>query len=213
MGTTLLLADDHRLVREGLRRVLEARSDLSVVAEADDGEEAVRAALARKPDLALIDLTMPRLPGSEAIRRIRAASPTRCIAVSMHELIGQVKQAFEAGASGYVVKSAAPAELLDAVDAVRGGRTFLSPAVAHFAADAIANAGVQKSRHRNAITTREREVLGMVAEGLSTKEIASALGVSIRTIETHRSNLMRKLEIRKASGLVRIAIQEGLIAY
>src|SRR5687767_9175962 len=139
MGTTLLLADDHRLVREGLRRLLEARSDLSVVAEVDDGEEAVRAALARKPDLALIDLTMPRLPGAEAIRRIRAASPTRCIAVSMHELIGQVRQAFEAGASGYVVKSAASPELLNAVDAVRAGRTFLSPAVAHFAADAIAN--------------------------------------------------------------------------
>jgi DNA-binding NarL/FixJ family response regulator len=213
MGTTLLLADDHRLVREGLRRLLEARSDLSVVAEVDDGEEAVRAALARKPDLALIDLTMPRLPGAEAIRRIRAASPTRCIAVSMHELIGQVRQAFEAGASGYVVKSAASPELLNAVDAVRAGRTFLSPAVAHFAADAIANTGVQKGRPRSAITTREREVLVMVAEGLSTKEIAGALGVSIKTIETHRSNLMTKLEIRKASGLVRVAIQEGLIAY
>jgi DNA-binding NarL/FixJ family response regulator len=213
MRTTLLLADDHRLVREGLRRLLEARSDLSVVAEVDDGQEAVHAALARKPDLALIDLTMPRLPGAEAIRRIRAASPTRCIAVSMHELIGQVRQAFEAGASGYVVKSAAPAELLTAVDAVRAGRTFLSPAVAHFAADAIANTAVHNGRQRNAITPREREVLVMVAEGLSTKEIASALGVSIKTIETHRANLMTKLKIRKASGLVRVAIQEGLIAY
>jgi DNA-binding NarL/FixJ family response regulator len=211
MRTTLLLADDHRLVREGLRRLLEARSDLSVVAQVDDGEEAVRAALARKPDLALIDLTMPRLPGAEAIRRIRAGSPTRCIAVSMHELVGQVRQAFEAGASGYVVKSAAPAELLNAIDAVRAGRTFLSPAVAHFAADAMANTGLQK--RRLAITTREREVLVMVADGLSTKEIASALGVSIKTIESHRANLMTKLEIRKASGLVRVAIQEGLIAY
>jgi DNA-binding NarL/FixJ family response regulator len=213
MGTTLLLADDHRLVREGLRRLLEARSDFRVVAEVDDGEEAVRAALARKPDIALVDLTMPRVSGAAAIRRIREAVPTRCIAVSMHELVGQVRQAFEAGASGYVVKSAAAVELISAVDAVRAGRTYLSPAVAHWAVDAMASTEPQKGRRRHAITSREREVLALVADGLSTKEIASALGVSIKTIETHRSNLMTKLEIRKASGLVRVAIQEGLLAY
>lgn len=213
MSTTLLLADDHRLVREGLRRVLQARTDLRVVAEVDDGEEAVRAAIERKPDIALIDLTMPRLGGAEAIRLICAEVETRCIAVSMHELIGQVKQAFKAGAQGYVVKSAASGELLAAIDAVRAGRTYLSPSVAHWAIDAIAAPRAPKRGDQREVTARERQVLQLVADGLSTKEIATVLGVSIKTIETHRANLMTKLAIRKASGLVRVAMQEGLLAY
>ena len=210
MGTTLLLADDHRLVREGLRRILEQRTDLCVLAEADNGEEAVQAALDHRPDLALIDLTMPRLSGVEAIRRIRRTTPTRCIAVSMHELLGHVTQALEAGAAGYVVKSAAPSELLAAIDAVRAGRSYLSPSVAHWAVDAIAHPGRATSPLRG-LTGREREVLQLVAEGLTSKEIAATLGVSIKTVETHRANLMTKLEIRKASSLVRVAMQEGLI--
>jgi DNA-binding NarL/FixJ family response regulator len=213
MTTTILLADDHRLVREGLRRVLQARTDLRVVAEADDGEAAVQAAREFQPDLALVDLTMPRLGGAQAIRRIRDDVGTRCIAVSMHELIGQVKEAFKAGANGYVVKSAASSELLAAIDAVRAGRTYVSPTVAHWAIDAIATAGAQRSLAQRDVTAREREVLQLVADGLSTKEIAAALGVSVKTIETHRSSLMTKLAIRKASGLVRVAIQEGLLAY
>jgi DNA-binding NarL/FixJ family response regulator len=131
----------------------------------------------------------------------------------MHELIGQVAYAFEAGASGYVVKSAASSELLGAVDAVVAGGTFLSPAVAHWAVDAVAAVAGEPARRLHAITAREREVLQLIAEGLSTKEIASALGVGIKTIETHRANLMTKLEIRKASGLVKVAIQAGLITY
>ena len=212
MSTTLLLADDHRLVREGLRRILEARTDLSVLVEVENGEEAVQVALERKPDIALIDLTMPRLSGVEAIRRIRRTTSTRCIAVSMHELLGHVTQALEAGASGYVVKSAAAGELLDAIDAVRGGRSYLSPSVAHWAVDAIARPGARGGSALRGLTGREREVLQLVAEGLSSKQIATTLGVSIKTIETHRTNLMTKLEIRKASGLVRVAMQEGLIA-
>jgi len=212
VSTTLLLADDHRLVREGLRRILEARTDLSVLVEVENGEEAVQAALERKPDIALIDLTMPRLSGVEAIRRIRRTTSTRCIAVSMHELLGHVTQALEAGASGYVVKSAAAGELLDAIDAVRGGRSYLSPSVAHWAVDAIARPGARGGSALRGLTGREREVLQLVAEGLSSKQIATTLGVSIKTIETHRTNLMTKLEIRKASGLVRVAMQEGLIA-
>ena len=211
MSTTLLLADDHRLVREGLRRILELRTDLRVLAEADNGEEAVQAALDHRPDLALIDLTMPRLSGVEAIRRIRRATPTRCIAVSMHEVLGHVTQALEAGAAGYVVKSAAPSELLAAIDAVRAGRSYLSPSIAHWAVDAIAHPGGRASSPLRGLTGREREVLQLVAEGLTSKEIAAMLGVSIKTIETHRANLMTKLEIRKASSLVRVAMQEGLI--
>jgi len=212
MTTTLLLADDHRLVREGLRRIVEARSDLRVLVEAGNGEEAVQAALERKPDLALIDLTMPRLCGVEAIRRIRRATATRCIAVSMHEQLSHVTPALEAGASGYVVKSAAPSELLSAIDAVRAGRSYLSPSIAHWAVDAIARPGLRPPSALRGLTGREREVLQLVAEGLTSKEIARTLGVSIKTIETHRANLMTKLEIRKASSLVRVAMQEGLIA-
>jgi two-component system response regulator NreC len=212
METTLLVADDHRLVREGIRRILEARNDLRVVVEADDGEEAVRAAVERRPDLALIDFTMPRLSGVEAIRRIRRTAAIPCITVSMHEQIGHVTQALEAGASGYVVKSAAASELLDAIDAVRAGRSYLSPSVAHWAVEAIAKPDGRPASSLRGLTAREREVLQLVAEGLTSKEIGAALGVSFKTIETHRTNLMAKLEIRKASGLVRIAMREGLIA-
>jgi DNA-binding NarL/FixJ family response regulator len=212
LSTTLLLADDHRLVREGLRRILEARTDLRVVAEVDNGDEAVKAALEQKPDIALIDLTMPRLCGVEAIRRIRRTTATRCIAVSMHEQLAHVTPALEAGAAGYVVKTAAPSELLSAVDAVRVGRSYLSPSIAHWAVEAIARPGVRSASPLRGLTGREREVLQLVAEGLTSKEIAHTLGISIKTIETHRANLMTKLEIHKASGLVRVAMQEGLIA-
>lgn len=212
MPTTLVLADDHRLVRAGLRRILESRPELRVVEEAENGDDAVQAVLRHKPDLALIDLTMPRLSGVEAIRRIRRGSATRCIAVSMHEQLGHVTQSLEAGASGYVVKSAEPGELLAAIVAVRSGRSYLSPSVAHWAVDAIARPGARAASPLRGLTGREREVLQLVAEGLTSKEIAATLGVSIKTIETHRSNLMTKLEIRKASSLVRVAMQEGLIA-
>jgi DNA-binding NarL/FixJ family response regulator len=212
MTTTLLVADDHRLIREGIRRIVEARSDLRVVAEASNGEEAVRATIESKPDLALVDLTMPRLSGVEAIRRIRQATTTACIALSMHEVRGHVTQALEAGASGYVVKSAPPNELLDAIDAVRNGHAYLSPSVAHWAVGAVARPGTGPASRLRSLTGREREVLQLVAEGLTSREIAAALRVSIKTIDSHRTNLMTKLEIRKASRLVRVAIEEGLVA-
>ncbi|MDJ0864895.1 MAG: response regulator transcription factor [Myxococcota bacterium] len=201
------------MVREGIRRILDAEPDVEVVAEASNGQEAVDRVLELQPDLALIDITMPRLSGIEAIRRIRkAGAPTRCLALSMHETHAYVTQALQAGAAGYVVKSAPVGELLEAVRAARGGKSFLSPSVAHLVVEAFATPGSGPGSRISLLTDREREVLQLVAEGLSSKEIAEALGVSLKTIESHRANLMEKLNIRKTSKLVRVAIHEGLVA-
>jgi DNA-binding NarL/FixJ family response regulator len=213
MTARILVADDHRILREGIRRILEAVPGFSVVAEADSGEEAVRLAVEQSPDVAVIDVTMPRLGGIEAIRRIRVAAPaTRCLALSMHETHLQVTQSLQAGASGYVVKSASAEEFVEAVHSTVAGRSYLSPSIAHCVVEAIAkpNGGATSSVAQ--LSGREREVLQLIAEGLSSKEIAAALGVSLKTIETHRSNLMGKLNIRKASKLVRVAIHEGLVS-
>ena len=211
MSTSILLADDHDIVRKGIRRIVEARADLRVVAEAENGEEAVQLAVEHRPEVAIVDLTMPRLSGMEAIRRIRQRTPTRCIAFSMHDTQGHVTQALQAGAAAYVVKSSCGSELVSAIEAVRSGRSYLSPSVAHWAVEAIAQPNERPGSNLGALTGREREVLQLVAEGLSSKEIAISLGVSTKTVETHRSNLMNKLNIRKASKLVRVAIQEGLV--
>jgi len=212
MTTTVLLADDHGIVREGTRRILEARADLRVVAEARNGEEAVQAALAQSPDLALVDLTMPRLSGVEAIRRIRQHARTRCIALTMHETSRHVTEALAAGASAYVVKSGSASDLLSAVDAVRSGRSFLSSSIAHFVVEAVRHPGECTEPSLRNLTSREREVLQLVAEGNSSKEIAASLAVSVKTIETHRCHIMSKLKTRKTSQLVRKAIEEGLVA-
>ena len=212
VSTRILLADDHCIVRQGVRRILESRADLRVVAEACNGEEAVQLALEQRPDLAIVDLSMPRLSGVEAIRRIRQRTPTRCIAFSMHDGQGHVMQALRAGATAYVVKGAPESELLDAIAAVCAGRSYLSPAVAHWAVGAIGRPGESSASSFASLTGREREVLQLIAEGLTSKEIATSLGVSTKTVETHRSNLMDKLDIRKASKLVRVAMQEGLVS-
>lgn len=211
VSTSVLLADDHYIVRQGVRRIVEALPDLHVVAEACDGEEAVQLAIQRRPDVAIVDLAMPRLSGTEAIRRIRQRTATRCIAFSMHDTQAHVTHALQAGAAAYVVKSADGSELVDAIGAVRSGRSYLSPSIAHWAVAAIVQPSGRTGSSFGSLTGREREVLQLVAEGLSSKEIAVSLGVSTKTIETHRSNLMGKLNIRKASKLVRVAIQEGLV--
>jgi DNA-binding NarL/FixJ family response regulator len=199
------------MVREALRRVIEGRADLSVVAEARDGRDAVALAKQHTPDVAIIDLWMPGLSGEGAIRQIAEACPsTKVLALSMHEDWARVRSALEAGALGYVVKSAASRELLDAICALRSGQGFLSPAVAHHVVDAVGGG----EQHRGAIaqlTEREREVLVLIAEGLSSKEIAQQLGHAPKTAEAHRASLMRKLGVHKTSSLVRIAIRDGLV--
>ncbi len=212
MTTTILLADDHRIVREGLRQLLNANDAFEVVAEADDGEEAVQIAETLQPDIAIMDIWMPRLSGIDAIRRISKTRATRSIALSMHDSRTYVEEALRAGASGYVVKSSATEDLFEAIAAVRAGRSYLSPAVAQQVVEAITRPGDTSTSAAAVLTGREREVLQLIAEGHSSKEIAGLLGVSLKTIESHRANLMEKLNIHKVSSLVRFAIRSGLVA-
>ena len=211
MTTRVLLADDHDMVREALRLVIDGRTDMAVVAEARDGREAVALAKEHAPDIAVVDLWMPGLSGEEAIRQIVERCPdTKVLALSMHEDWGRVRAALQAGALGYVVKSAAFHELIDAIHALAAGHGYLSPAVAHHVVDAVGERGHQRSPLAS-LTEREREVLVLIAEGLSSKEIASKLGHSPKTTEAHRASLMRKLGVHKTSALVRIAIRDGLV--
>lgn len=212
MTTRILLADDHEIVREGLRRLIETRSDLAVVAEASDGWEAVEFARAHRADIAILDLWMPRLSGVDATRQIVGDGATRVVVLSMHESWSHVREALRAGAAGYVVKTAAASQLLEAVDAVREGRAFVSPSVSHHVVEAIRLGDERRASPLAQLTAREREVLQLVADGLSSKEIAVRLGTSVKTAETHRARLMTKLGVNKASGLVRLAIREGLVA-
>ena len=212
MHTTIVVADDHRIVREGLRKLLETRPDFEVVGEASDGEEAVQMVLDKKPDVALMDIWMPRLSGIDATRRIGRRGPgTKVLILSMHEGRSYVEEVLRAGAAGYLVKSSSPGDLFSAIDAVRQGNSYLSTAITQQVVDAIARPGDPGPSSLAALTDREREVLQLIAEGLSSKEIASMLGVTLKTVDSHRSNLMEKLDIHKVSGLVRFAIRAGLV--
>lgn len=211
MTIRVLLADDHSMFRDALRQLIEGRDLGVVVAETGDGKEAVELAERHRPDVAILDLWMPRLSGEEATRQIvQSGCGARVLVLSMHEDWKQVRGAFRAGAHGYVVKSAASSELMDALRALCAGRTYISPSVAHHMVSAMeGGAGAESPLAR--LTEREREVLQLIAEGLSTKEVASQLGVAVKTAESHRTSLMRKLGVHKASELVRIAIREGII--
>jgi DNA-binding NarL/FixJ family response regulator len=212
MQTTIVVADDHRIVREGIRKLLETREDFQVVGEASDGEEAVQMVLEKKPDVALMDIWMPRLSGIDATRRIgKRGLATKVLVLSMHESRTYVEEVLRAGAAGYIVKNAASQDLLNAIDAVCSGASYLSPTITQQVVDAIARPGDAVPSGMAALTDREREVLQLIAEGLSSKEIAGMLGVSLKTVDSHRSNLMEKLEIHKVSGLVRFAIRAGLV--
>jgi len=212
METTILVADDHQIVRQGLKRLLSKRGDFNIVAEASNGEQAVELASRSHPDVVLMDISMPRLSGIDATRRIAADGRTKVLALSMHDAQSYVEEALRAGASGYVHKNASAEDLFSAIDAVRTGESYLSPTVTQQVVDAIARPGDRPASAVSALTAREREVLKLIADGLSSKEIAGQLGVSLKTIESHRANLMDKLDIHKVSGLVRFAVRAGLVA-
>jgi DNA-binding NarL/FixJ family response regulator len=205
----VLLADDHAIVREGLRALLAREADMQVVAEAGDGREALRLARETRPDVAAMDLSMPLLNGLEAARQMASweAGP-RSILLTMHAEERYVLEALRAGARGYVLKKQAAADLIRAIREVAGGSVYLSPGVSAVVADAIRSpAPLPEER----LTPREREVLQLVAEGKTTKEISSILGVSVKTADTHRTSLMQKLDIHDIAGLTRYAIRQGLI--
>lgn len=208
MSIRILLADDHALVRAGIRRLIEDTPGYTVVAEAADGREAARLARQHAPDIALIDLSMPGLNGLDAIARIVADLPrTRVFALSMHTSEQYVADALRAGATGYIVKDAAADELVEALAAAGRGQRFISPLVAGHVAAAAAPARDESE----ALTSRQREILQLVAEGHSTRQIAERLSISVKTVETHRAQIMQRLDIHDVAGLTRHALRIGLI--
>ena len=208
MPPRILLADDHVIVRQGFRALLE-REGLEVVAEAADGHEAVRLAGDLRPDVAVLDFAMPLLNGLDAAREIRRRSPgTRLILLTVHTEDHYVLEAMHAGVHGYVVKTQGAADLVQAIREVRGNALYLSPTISR----AVVEASFDKANPPgDMLSSRERQVLQLVAEGKTTKEIASVLGISVKTADSHRARIMRKLDIHDTAGLVRFAIRRGLI--
>jgi DNA-binding NarL/FixJ family response regulator len=226
----VLLADDHRIVREGLKSLLAAQPDMQVVAEASDGRQAVEMARELAPDVVVMDVAMPQLNGIEATRQIAADEPgMKVVALSMHSDRRFVSEALKAGASGYVLKDGAFDELINAIRAVASDKVYLSPRVAGVVVEdyvrrlpARANAhGAQPASAApdeaaarrgafDALTPREREVLQLMAEGYATKEVAHRLRVSVKTVETHRRQIMEKLDLHSVAELTKYAIREGL---
>jgi DNA-binding NarL/FixJ family response regulator len=208
MPPRILLADDHLIVRQGLRALLE-RDGLEVIGEAADGHAAVRLAGDLHPDVAILDFAMPLLNGLDAAKEIRRRSPkTRTILLTVHTEDHYVLEALQAGVSGYVVKTQAAADLVQAIHEVCRNATYLSPAVSRSIVDAYLS---KTASPAEVLSSRERQVLQLVAEGKTTKEIAALLGVSPKTADSHRTRIMRKLEIHDTAGLVRYAIRRGLI--
>jgi DNA-binding NarL/FixJ family response regulator len=210
----ILLADDHTVVRQGLRKVLEEREDWEVVAEAGDGREAVRQAEELKPDVAIIDIAMPLLNGIEATRQIVKRSPsTRVVVLTMHSDEAYVNQMLQAGAAGYLLKESADVDLIQAVSAVSKGKSFFSPIVARVMLDdyvrQLADKGI--TDRYDALSTREREIFQLIAEGKTNKEIAALLSISPSTVETHRARIMEKLDLHSAAEIVLYAVRKGVI--
>jgi len=211
----ILIADDHKIVLDGLKVLLEAQSDMEIVAQATNGREAVKLARKQKPDMVIIDVAMPDLNGLEAMRQILSDNPaTKVIALSMHSDRRYVTGMLSAGASGYILKHCAFEELSRAIHTVLSDQVYLSPAIAGIVVKELSQpAGGRARRQRSGLsmlTSREREVLQLISEGHSAREIAQRLNLSVKTIETHRRQVMEKLGIRSVAELTKFAIREGL---
>jgi DNA-binding NarL/FixJ family response regulator len=211
--TRVLLAEDHTLVREGLRELLDAQPGIRIIGEVSDGREAVAETLRLTPDVVVMDAWLPRLSGLLALTEIRKASPsTRVVMLSAYERVGFVVEALREGAYAYVPKSAPASELLAAIRAASAGEKYLSQAVSKQLVAQVIEPGQEGGQSIRWLTQREREILQRLAEGLSAKEIGAELDISVRTVESHRASMMRKLGVHKAADLVRFAIREGLVA-
>jgi DNA-binding NarL/FixJ family response regulator len=208
----IVLADDHTIVRAGFRALLGRFPDVEVVGEASNGHEALRLIRELEPDLALVDISMPELNGLETTARAAKQCPrTRVIILSMHSDEEYVRQGLASGAAGYLLKNASEGELELAVRAVARGDKWLSPGVSRGVIEAFARAADAQPGRSRVLTSRQREVLQLVAEGHSTKEIAGRLALSVKTVETHRAQVMQRLGIHSVQGLVRYAIRVGLV--
>jgi DNA-binding NarL/FixJ family response regulator len=211
MPIRILIADDHGVVAEGLRHLVEAQSDMEVIATAGDGREAVQQARDAQPDVVLMDLSMPELNGADATRAILERDPKcRVIVLSMYAQREYVRRALKAGAAGYVVKRSAAKEVVEAIRAVHAGQRYLSPRVADVVLEDYSDDKQDDLLSR--LSAREREVLQLLAEGRTGAQIAERLSLSQKTVETYRARLVEKLGIRDLAGLVRFAIQRGLVS-
>lgn len=211
----IVLADDHAMFRQGLKRILEERSDLQVVGEVDCGLELLKLLEKLVPDLIILDISMPNLRGLEAIREIKMThSNVKILVLTMHKDMEYLHQAITAGAEGYLLKEDADSELFSAIDRVRQGGKYVSPKLSEELAEdwvKTTRRGDKPSFDPERVTTREREVLKLIAEGKSNKEIGSLLFISARTVERHRANIMEKLNLKKTADLVKYAIQKGYV--
>jgi DNA-binding NarL/FixJ family response regulator len=208
MAITLLLADDHQLVRQSLISLLE-HEGFAVLGEASDGRTAVRLVQELSPEIAVLDMVMPGLNGIDAARQIQRASPrTKSILVTMYAERQYVVQALRAGIRGYVLKSQGARDLIQAIREVHNGAVYLSPKVSELAVDLSLG---RAEAEADPLSPREREVVQLIAEGLTTKEVASVLGISVKTAEAHRINSMRKLDVHETASLVRYAVRQGLV--
>ena len=211
--TRVLLADDHVLVRAGLRKLLESIPGFEVLGEANDGLALLALVQQYEPDLVLMDIGMPGLNGIDATARVMKDWPrTRVVILSMHQSEEYVRQALRHGAAAYLLKDAAPLELEQALAAVLRGETYLSPAVSRGVLSDYVNRLRKDEQPGDALTPRQREVLRLIAGGLSTKELARSLNLSVKTVDTHRSQMMKQLDIHEVAGLVRYAMRVGLIS-
>jgi DNA-binding NarL/FixJ family response regulator len=210
--TTVLVADDHGIVREGLRHLLEAEEDIEVCAEASDGREVLDQVAKYQPEVVVLDITMPRLGGLETLERMRARHPdVKVILLSVHSDPPFIQSAISLGADGYVLKNGRAAEVVTAVRAVTKGGSYFSPAVAREIVEQLRAPKRQDDEPYSVLSAREREVLQLIAEGYTNKEIAEILCISIKTVQSHRANLMAKLDIHDRGELIKYAIQKKII--
>lgn len=212
MAIRVVLVDDHVLIRAGLKALLHSLGNIQVVGEASDGHEAVDVVEKLEPDVVIMDIAMANLNGLEAASRVTKQWPkVKVIILSMHANEEYVGQALDAGATGYLLKGAEPAELELALKAVVRGETYLSPSISKQLVQDYLSHRKEKAGSAVELTARQREVLQLIAEGCSTKDIANKLGLSVKTVDTHRTELMRRLDIHDVAGLVRYAIRRGLV--